>query len=165
MSNLFKKLAGKIRTSGLVIPVFLASLVTLAIGAGTSVEDYGSSLYGYRLLPTQKVNDWVIPLVALLPQAGQIVFGFIYAKDTEQRWAGLAWCALHVFDVGTDVYFKAYGQPAWVWLAAFVETEVVFSLGSELLLVLSAGLALELWPSAIRQARRVLKQTRHALFR
>jgi len=164
MSNLFKKLAGKVRTSGLVIPVFLATLLTLAIGAGASVEDYGSSLYGYQLLPTHKVIDWVVPLVALLPQAGQIVFGFLYARDVDQRWAGLAWLALHVFDVGTDVYFKAYAQPAWVWLAALIESEVIFSLGSETLLVLSGGLAFELWPSALRQARRLLRQTRQVLF-
>ena len=151
MANVFRSTASSMLNSPFVIVISLAFLVLLFISIGLSIEDYMTSLMGYQLLPTAKANNWIIPLVALLPQVGQITFAFAFATDTRKRWAGLVMFGLHFFDVLTDVYFKAHGQAAWVYGVALLESEVLYTLGSEIALVFSIGMLFELLPHAFSQ--------------
>ena len=156
MTNIFRNAARKIITSPAVIVVTLVFFALFIISLGLSIEDYMTSLKGYQLLPTAKANDWVVPLVAALPQVGQVAFMFAFATNTQRRWSLLAVFGLHVIDVLTDVYFKANGQGLWVWGIAFIESEVLYTLGSEIGLAFSVGMLLELAPHAVEQFGRLL---------
>ena len=163
MANVFKSLAQGLIRSPFIIVITLTFVALLIIALGLSVEDYMTTLKGYQLLPTAKANDWVVPLVALLPQVGQIAFTFAFATDTRKRWAILIAFGLHFFDVLTDVYFKAYGQAWWVYGIAFLESEVLYTLGSELALTFSLGMLIELTPHALEQAGLILHRITGAL--
>ncbi|MCA1554657.1 MAG: hypothetical protein LC737_09795, partial [Chloroflexi bacterium] len=58
---------------------------------------------------------------------------------------------LHLFDMMTDVYFKANGQDWWVYVLAFFESELLFTLGAVLGLTFSLGMLIELLPHALEQ--------------
>jgi hypothetical protein len=163
MANLFKSFSQNIIKSPFVIVVTIVFGLLFIIAVGLSIEDYMTTLKGYELLPTAKANDWIIPLVALLPQVGQVAFTFTFASDTRRRWAILVAFGLHFIDVSTDVYFKAYGRPLWVWLVALVESELLFTLGSELALTFSLGMLLELVPNALEQTMNTLHRVSGAL--
>lgn len=163
MANVFKSLAQGLTRSPFIIVITLTFGALFIIALGLSIEDYMTTLMGYRLLPTAKANDWVVPLVALLPQVGQIAFTFAFAYDTRKRWAILIAFSLHFFDVMTDVYFKAHGQPLWVYGVALVESEVLYTLGSELALTFSLGMLIELSPHAIEQGSLILQRITNAL--
>jgi len=52
--------------------------------------------------------------------------------------------------MGTDMYFKASGLGWFVWIIAFVESIVVFTIGSELLTTACFGMLFELVPEAFK---------------
>lgn len=151
--NVFKRSSQLIK--GPLSVVFLILYVVLAVIAiGLFIEDYSTSLMGYKMWPTAKANPWVIYLVALLPQLGTLGFLYAFMDDTEQRWRlGLA-VALHVVDVISDVWFKMMGTFVFpdsfpLLLAALLETELLYTVGSELLLALSVGMVLRLFPQVM----------------
>ena len=100
----------------------------------------------------EAVQRATVLLLSLLTCAAGALWGLSY-------WAlGLAHVGLVPLAYALIVMFSILAFIATERFEPFAWTQLF------LLLVLSGGLALELWPSAIRQARRVLKQTRHALF-
>jgi len=156
----FTRVADKLRDSKFVIPVTLAVMLGVIIGAFAFYEDYQSSLHGYQLLPTRKSGQEVVQVIALLPQVGQIIFFYMFGNSIETTPSGkrrinyiyftVAFFLL-LFDLGTDIYFKASGMPLVVWVIAFVESITVFTIGSEMLLTVSLGLFFELAPEALKQ--------------
>jgi len=156
----FANAVSKFRDTKFVIPITLAVMLGVVIGAFAFYEDYQSSLHGYALLPTRKSGQEVIAVIALLPQVGQIIFFYMFGNSIEILPNGkrrinyiyfiIAFFLLF-FDLGTDIYFKASGMPAIVWVIAFVESITVFTIGSEMLLTASVGLFLELAPEALKQ--------------
>ena len=156
----FTSAASKLRDSKFVIPVTLAVLFGVVIGAFAFYEDYQSSLHGYGMLPTRKSGQEVIQVIALLPQVGQIIFFYMFGNSIEVLPNGrrrinyiyftIAFFLL-LFDLGTDMYFKASGLLLAVWVIAFVESITVFTIGSEMLLTASLGLFFELAPEALKQ--------------
>lgn len=163
MTNLFRDAARRIEASPFIIPITFVFAVMFVVAFGIAIEDYSTTLEGYRLVPTAKVNDWILPLVALLPQVGQIGFAYLFATDTNKRWAVLVAFVLHVIDVYTDVRFKAAGQGLDVWFIALVESEVIYTLGSELMVAASFGMLVRLVPSAIVQIGQALHRAWEAL--
>jgi len=151
MSDVFRKAAQRIENSPFIIPIFGIFALMLVVGIGIFVEDYSTSLAGYQQLPTRKVNEWVIGLVALLPQIGQIGFMYVFATDTNKRWAILITAGLHLVDVATDVIYKASGLGFEAWAVALVESEIVYTLGSEIMIVTSLGMIIRLFPAFIEQ--------------
>lgn len=150
MGNVFDKAASKLRGKAVVLPV-IVFIISAIIGSALMYEDYTTSYYGYMAIPTHKVNDWVIPLVALLPQVGQIAFAYVFATDTSRRWALWITALLWFVDVFTDVYFKSSGLGI-VWVGgAIVETIAIYSIGSEILLVTSIGMLVKLVPDLYQQ--------------
>ena len=154
--NLLSQAGARIRKSPAIIFIFVVIVVALVISIGTTVEDYSTSRMGYMELPTRKINTWVIPLVAALPQVLQILMAYAFMTDTKRGgWAlGIAGFA-HVVDVGLDVFYKSGGEWALVPLS-IVETELVYTFGSEFLLAFSFGLILETFPDFLRQVNVVL---------
>ena len=72
MTNLFKSAARNIERSPFIIVITLVFVVLLIISLGLSYESFTTTMRGYQMLPTSKINPWIIPLVALLPQVGQV---------------------------------------------------------------------------------------------
>ncbi len=157
----FNRMARRVKDSRFVIPITLVVLLGIVVGCFAFYEDYRSSYEGYRMLPTRKSGVEVIQMIALLPQVGQIIFFYMFGSTAERsektgRWkynmvyfivAGF----LLLFDLGTDMYFKAFGLPPYVWGIAFVESITVFTIGSEVLLTGSIGIFIELVPIALKQ--------------
>lgn len=155
----FTKAASRLQDSKFVIPITLAVMVGIIIGAFAFYEDYQSSLHGYALLPTRKSGQEVMQVIALLPQVGQIIFFYMFGNSIETLPGGkrrinylyfiIAFFLL-LFDLGTDMYFKASGMPVGVWVIAFVESITIFTIGSEMLLTASLGIFFELAPVALK---------------
>jgi hypothetical protein len=154
MTNVFKSAAQQIIKTPFVIVITLAFFLLFIISLGLSYESFMTTMRGYQMLPTAKINSWIIPLVALLPQVGQVAFTYVFAVDTRKRWGIFIAFILHLFDMLTDVYFKAHGQDAWVYILAFFESEILFTLGAVLGLTFSLGMLIELLPHAIEQLSR-----------
>lgn len=158
--SVFAEKAEKLKESKFVIPITLAVFLGIVIGAFAFYEDYYSSLQGYMMLPTRKSGDEVVQVIALLPQIGQIIFFYMFGRSVVTTASGrkrfnllyfiIAFFLL-LFDLGTDMYFKAFGMAAYVYVVAFVESITVFTIGSEMLLTASLGIFIELVPEALKQ--------------
>lgn len=152
----FNKAANKLIGSPLVIPLFLVFLAMFVISIGTSIEDYTTSRLGYMALPTRKANDYVIWLVAAIPQIGQIGFSYAWGREwkTNRKMAAvslLVAMGLFMVDVGTDMVYKASGQGLEVWVMAFLESALLFTLGSEVMLTVSFGMIVSMGPEFVGQ--------------
>jgi len=66
-------------------------------------------------------------------------------------WALAVALGLFLLDSGTDVVYKIDGNFALVPIA-FIETVLVYTLGSEIAIIVSAGMLLELFPDFMRAA-------------
>jgi len=161
----FKRIATKLREGKMVIPVTLAVIIGMVIGGFAFYEDYQSSYHGYSMLPTRKSGQEIIAAIALLPQIGQIIFFYMFGDSVEvlpggKRKVNYTYLTIAVFlflfDVATDMVFKASGMPWDVWIIAFFESIVVFTIGSEMMLTASIGIFFELAPEALRQLGQVL---------
>lgn len=113
-------------------------------------QDYATSVAGYRLLPSRKLEtDVTAALVGALPQLIQIAMAWVLVTRAEhgRRLAAVVWLATFLADFGTDYYFKisALDWPAnpleHVFLAGSVmgETFFLFTLGSEWMLILAVN--------------------------
>ena len=151
MSNLFKSASQRIVSSPFIIVITLAFFLLFIIALGLSYESFQTTMRGYQMLPTAKINPWIVPLVALLPQVGQVAFTYVFAMDTRRRWGILIAFVLHAFDMVTDVLYKANGQEWYVWILALFESELLFTLGAVLGLTFSLGMLIELTPHALQQ--------------
>lgn len=150
-TNIMRDASDRVKNSGLVIPVTLVFALMFLVACALMYEDYSTSLLGYEALPTHKANEWVIPLVALLPQLGQVGFAYVFVTDTNKKWAAAIMIVLWNIDVLTDVYYKAYGLN-WFWTgAATIETITIYSIGSEIMLATSIAMLVGLLPAFFKQ--------------
>ena len=163
MSNLFKRTSETIKKSPMVIPLFLVFVVMFIVAIGVNIEDYSTSRLGYMEIPTRKANDWVIWLVALIPQVGQIGFSYLFAADTNKRWAAITAFSLHFVDVATDMVYKAFPYTPISVISAFIESEVIYTLGSEIMLVTSFGMVVALFPDFICELGNLMTKIFQAL--
>lgn len=167
MANNFATVAGKMtKNSRMAIPMFLAAGLGVVIGLFAAWEDYNSSWYGYDMLPTRKTGQEVVTVIALLPQVGQIIFFYMFGRSVElvngrrkvnYLYFFIAFFLL-LFDMGTDMFFKASGLAWYVWIVAFVESITIFTIGSEMLLTGAAGLFIELAPKAFKQVAHIFAE-------
>lgn len=144
MANAFEKMggiAGSVRH--LLIIVWPAGCVMAVISIMLMIEDYDTSRLGYLALPTLKVNTtWVPVVVAMLPQVAQVVLFYIFGLNTKKGWALLIAVVFFGFDIVTDVWYKC-GQNWGLVPLAFVESLLLFTLGSEVLFTISVGFVTE----------------------
>lgn len=159
MSQIFKKSAQYIRSSPFIIPITLIFVLTFVVSCTIFFEDYSTSRLGYLDLPTLKANVWISWFVALIPQLLQIALLYVFIEDTHKRWALLIAFFAHFVDVGTDVWYKVTNhrdiiQHFDVWLIAFIESELIYSFGSEGMFTLSFGMLIQLFPDFLAQIRK-----------
>ncbi len=141
MSNLYKQMGSTAHQ--IIIFMFPLAIVVCAISVILMIEDYRTSLAGYLMMPTSKVNHDIVPIaVAALPQFAQILLMYVGFRDTSKRWAIFMAFFLFLIDTGTDVYFKANGSWGLVPLAT-LESIAIFTVGSEILFAISVGFIVE----------------------
>jgi hypothetical protein len=110
-----------------------------------SIQDYQTSVLGYRLIPSQKIDpDTTSALVGALPQLFQIALAWVIAsRQKGRKLAILLWLIAFSFDFASDYYFKSSGVtwPSDVLAHALVaasilgETFVLYTFGSEFMLI------------------------------
>lgn len=141
MTNLFRQISKN--TSPIILFAWPLGCFLVALALILMFEDYATSKAGYLALPTQKVNSgWVIFAVAALPQVGQIVLYYIFARDTRKGWSALLASVFFLADLGTDSWYKSGGDWSLMPLA-IVESFFVFTLGSEVLFTIAVGFVAE----------------------
>lgn len=155
MSNFFKNAHMRAKNSPAIIVIWLVLATAFVIACLVAYEDYSTSLLGYSSIPTQKANEWIVVWVALMPQVIQIVLFFNFLTDTDnKRWSLFAAIVVHFVDVGLDVYYKSSSFDSFgLTVAAFIESELIYTFGSEVLLTMSFGLMIATLPDFIMQSR------------
>jgi hypothetical protein len=129
--------------------VFLVLVALLAVSVFLFVTDYITSVYGYFRLQTERVSDAEAWFVGALPQLVQVAFGFMALERRNWLFAALAGAAL-VVDVGTDVTFRIGDSISLAVIAtAFLQSIILFTLGSEFLLLASLENMIEYLPDVL----------------
>jgi hypothetical protein len=159
------KVEEKIKKSPIIILLFTVSLLGVLIGLTLSYEDYWSSYLGYVAFPTRKAHEAVYYAAAAVPQVVQILLAYTYAKGTRNFTTLSIFMFAHIADVGTDIYFKAYGQTdPGIWILAFLESEFLFTLGSEVLLGTAFAITVNIFPDFVKQMGEVFDKITTASF-
>jgi hypothetical protein len=132
-----------------MLMVFLVLVALLAVSVYLFVTDYITSVYGYNLLTTQRVSDAEAWFVGALPQLVQVAFGFMALERRNWLFAALAGAAL-VVDVGTDMTFRVGdGTGLAIYMTALAQSIILFTLGSEFLLVAALENIIEYLPDVL----------------
>jgi hypothetical protein len=133
----------------MMLLVFLVLVALLAVAVFLFVTDYITSVYGYYRLGTARVSDAEAWFVGALPQLVQVAFGFMALERRNWLFAALAGAAL-VVDIGTDMAFRVGdAQGLAVYTTAFAQSLLLFTLGSEFLLVASLENIIEYLPDVL----------------
>jgi hypothetical protein len=129
--------------------VFLVLVALLAVSVFLFVTDYITSVYGYFRLGTQRVSDAEAWFVGALPQLVQVAFGFMALERRNWLFAVLAGAAM-IADIGTDVTFRVGDAQGFaLYVTAILQSIVLFTLGSEFLLVASLENIIEYLPDVL----------------
>ncbi len=129
--------------------VFLVLVALLAVAIFLFVTDYITSVYGYYRLGTERVSDAEAWFVGALPQLVQVAFGFMALERRNWLFAALAGAAF-VIDVGTDMTFRIGGATGFgIYATALLQSILLFTLGSEFLLVASLENIIEYLPDVL----------------
>lgn len=149
-----------------MIPLYFVFWTMFIIGIGVFLEDLATSYFGYQSFPTAKATPWIGYLVALIPSVGMIGFGYLYADDTRKSFAWWIAIALLLVDISTDLWFKVSGRSPLdvplVWLLALGESVIIFTLGSEAMLVAAFGMIINLHRPFMRQVAEIWGAERDA---
>lgn len=129
--------------------VFLVLIALLGVSFYLFVTDYLTSVYGYERLGTQTVSQAEAWFVGALPQLVQVAFGFMALERRNWVFGGIAGAALLV-DIGTDVTYRVGDEAAFaLYMVALVQSVILFTLGSEFLLVASLENIVEYMPDVL----------------
>ncbi len=129
--------------------VFLVLMALLAVSVFLFVTDYITSVQGYFLLGTQRVSTAEAWFVGALPQLVQVAFGFMALERKNRLLAFIAGAAFFV-DVGTDVAFRVGDATTLsVYVIATLQSVLLFTLGSEFLLIASLENMIEYFPNVL----------------
>lgn len=149
MSKLAMKVATKWRSKPMVVlAMFAAWSALLWISINLGIEDYNTSVLGYKALPTNKLNPMLPVLVGALPMLLQVAFGF-WALERGNRIAIFITIFAFSVDIGTDVYYKTQiWEPEFVAVAV-TESVLLFTIGVEFLFIASLENLAEYAPDLI----------------
>jgi hypothetical protein len=129
--------------------VFLVLVALFAVSVFLFVVDYTTSVWGYGQLGTRRVSDAEAWFVGALPQLVQVAFGFMALERRNWLFAGLAGAALLV-DVGTDFTYRVGdAQGTAIYVTALIQSILLYTLGSEFLLVASLENIIEYLPDVL----------------
>ncbi len=129
--------------------VFLVLVALLAVSVYLFVTDYITSVYGYNQLGTQQVSQAEAWFVGALPQLVQVAFGFMALERRNWVFGGLAGAAFLV-DVTTDMVYRVGPNPMpGLYFVALLQSILLFTFGSEFLLVASLENIIEYLPDVL----------------
>ena len=135
MSRLVVSIGNGLRKKpAIVLIIFLVWCALFGVSLRLSWEDYLTSVLGYGLIVTNKTSPQVGWFVGALPQLLQVAFGFVAIEKRSQGALAISLIAF-LFDVVTDVVYKTAGLPNYAIPIATIESVVLFTLGSEFLLI------------------------------
>lgn len=129
--------------------VFLVLVALLAVSIFLFVTDYITSVYGYARLGTQRISDAEAWFVGALPQLVQVAF-FFMALERRNWLFGLIAGAAFLVDVTTDFTYRiGESRELAIYVTAFFQSILLFTLGSEFLLVASLENIIEYLPDVL----------------
>ena len=129
--------------------VFLVLIALLAVSVFLFITDYTTSVYGYYRLGTERVSDLEAWFVGALPQLVLVAFGFMALERRNVIFAVLAGLAFFI-DVATDMAFRVGDATGFgVYFTAFLQSIILFTLGSEFLLVAALENIIEYLPDVL----------------
>ena len=128
---------------------FLVLVGLLAVSVYLFIVDYMTSVIGYGYLPTNRTSDVEAYVVGALPQLVQVAFGFMALERRNWLFGVIAGGAL-LIDITTDVAFRTEGIANFaVYLVALAQSVLLFTLGSEFLLLTSLENIVEYLPDVL----------------
>jgi hypothetical protein len=157
VSDLFKTTSTKVKGSYWVIWLFVAVVVVLVSGCYYFFEDAYSSYIGIQQIQeTMSVKIVTFPvglvLLAVTPQFAQVVLGFLAATQPDRNklkyYVGVLcfWLIDGAFDVWYRSDQRLLDDPRSA-VASILVTFLVYTLFSEMFIMIGGGLFLELFPS------------------
>lgn len=156
MSKLLVKIGNEARSNSIIVLlVWLAWCALVAVALRLVVEDYTTSLLGYQAIPTRKTDASLAYFVAALPTLLQVAFGWLAIERRQPLPTMIAVAAL-VVDISTDLAYKIVDWTPVSVAWGVGETLLLFTLGSEFLLMTAGTNAVEYLPDAIAAAVIVL---------
>jgi hypothetical protein len=172
MSNVFEQVRKKWMNSPFILYVFIISILTMLAGLFLFAEDARSSRDGFEMMEAYfgvVFGNWPITywVISVVPQLAQVLFIFMFMMDYKKNWWALvAAAAFFLIDFITDVQDRSGGQlfpadspePVQLNLAIAVAasfTILFITVGSELFLSASIGVALAIYPDAKIQYRKL----------
>ena len=142
---MFNEMAQGIRSRPIMILALFTFVALFVVGCGLFVEDYTTSLLGYKAWPTEKANVWVIYMVAALPQLAQVAFAYT-ALDRRSGFALVMMLVFWAWDLTSDVYFKSRGfESSQITVYATAESTALYTLGSEVLIAFAGGMIVQIF--------------------
>jgi len=155
---MFHEIGSRIKKSNFVVVVLGFVIVALVIAVNLWIEDFNTSYAGYKMIPTRKTSESVLFWVALLPQVGTVVFTFAAMSGRNMRWNILIATALQFVDWSTDTYFKSNAlESIGLSVVAGIESLVIYTGGSELLLAVTLGILLDIMSPTLERVGKVFK--------
>lgn len=165
MSNLFDRVATRIKDSPAVLYVMFLMVLMLLIGINHFVEDTYSSYYGIKEL---ELRFGMVPAsyaltyfsLSLTPQVGFVVFMYLYGHEQKNVYL-FGGVAFMLIDLISDVQYRSNGVlfpfagEVFNWsnvLAAFLFTLTAYTIGSEVFISISLGMIVSLAIPSITQA-------------
>lgn len=156
MSAVFQTAVDKVKGSFWSIIFFCLAGFGLYIAINLYIEDYNTTLAAYAMFPTHKVNPNIIDLAAWLPQLAPLLFGFAFMRDTKKKGFGVLALSFMILDMITDWYFKGYGLSQEWQIVALLESFMLYTIGSEVLILVTFELCLELIRPAVIQSAKMV---------
>lgn len=162
MSNIFQKIGKKM--DGVAFVVFIIAALAIIIGLIGTVEDTTSSKIGLEKLmmhyDLELISyEFVALAIALAPQVGQVLFGYVYLADMNNRWA--LWAAFGFFSIDfiSDLYHRTAGEIAADerTLVAALFTLLYFTIGSEMFVTFGFGVFMEVSEDAAAQFNKFVR--------
>jgi len=156
MAQLVVKVGKALREKPLVvIAVFLAWVALGVIAMFNSYTDYMMSVKGWQLLPANILSVAEAYVVGAMPQLVQIAFGFV-AIEKKNKTAAIVAAGCLLLDMTTDIYFRSLGQVYWAWPLNGILTFIVYTLGSEFLLLAAFENIVEYAPDAWKALGKII---------
>lgn len=166
MSNFYGSVYQKIRSGPFVFPIFLGLLYFVYLGWNFWLEDYAANIVSYGQMPSVKFyGEKMVDNVARFIQLAPIFFGYLFLRDTRRREYGLISLSFLGLDWFIGVFYRTgFFSLGLTWtIVTAVEDLVLYTLGSEVLISLSAGLAWEMLPDALKSLVSILEHLANSL--
>lgn len=157
MDNIFSNTAKRIENSPAVIFLCILSGYALFLSCNLWLEDFSANLGVAALIPTHKALSSSAWIMAAFIQIAPLFLGYTWLRDTNKTLYGLSSFMFLGIDWFIGVYFRAHDLPLNWQIYAAVEDFIFFTVGSEVLVMLSFGMVTALIKPAINQVAKKIE--------